>query len=85
MNGQRVTIRSVILNIGDIVTLEPKVLENPHFLNSKNSPRLALPDFLNCEISDAQASGTLTDLPTSRHVPFAFDPGLFTSYYSLRG
>lgn len=85
VNGHRVDVRSAILKVGDRITLKPAAYENQVYLLSQKAPRLPLPDFLTKETVDGREIGVLSDQPKLEHVPFAFNEGLLTSYYSLKG
>lgn len=85
VNGKRVDIRSVILRVGDEISLTPKAYTNQVYLQSKDSPRLPLPAYLTKTATVAGDVGKVADFPVLGDLPFAFNEGLFTSYYSLKG
>lgn len=82
VNNKKVSIRSVKIKVGDMVTLTVKGVNNQIFLHSNQSPRLQLPNWLDKNVSATTASVTLKDEPDLGAVPFAFDEALVTSYYS---
>ncbi|MES2801922.1 MAG: 30S ribosomal protein S4 [Bdellovibrionota bacterium] len=82
VNNKKVTIRSAKIKVGDVVAITAKGLNNQIYLHSTQSPRLQLPDWLDKNVSDSQASVTLKDEPDLGAVPFELDEALVTSYYS---
>ncbi|MNT67740.1 30S ribosomal protein S4 [compost metagenome] len=85
VNGKKVDIASQILRNGDKVTLKTEAYSNQVYLAAKQAPRLPLPSFLTKEEVADQEVGRISDEPNLESVPFAFEPGLVISYYSLRG
>jgi ribosomal protein S4, bacterial/organelle type len=85
VNGKKVDIASQVLRNGDKVTLQPEAYTNQVYLAAKQAPRLPLPSFLTKEEANGQEVGRISDEPNLESVPFAFEPGLVISYYSLRG
>lgn len=84
VNGKKIDINSVVLNVGDQVTLTDKGLVNQIYLRAKQSPRLEVADFLRKEEQSGKEVGLLQNIPALEHVPFSFDSGLFTEYYAAR-
>lgn len=85
VNGRKLDIRSAVLKRGDRVELKPSAYENQVYLLAKQAPRLPLPDYLEKTSHGPGEIGVIKDDPALGDVPFAFDAGLFTSYYSLKG
>lgn len=85
INGRKLDIRSALLKRGDRIELKPSAYQNQAYLLAKQSPRLPLPDYLEKTTQGEGEVGVLKDEPVLGDIPFAFDPGLFTSYYSLKG
>lgn len=85
VNGKKVNIGSQVIKVGDVVTLKTDAYQNQVYLQAKQNPRLPLPTFMSKEEKGGVESGRLTDEPNIEAVPFAFEPGLVISYYSLRG
>lgn len=85
VNGRKVDIRSVILNVGDKIQLKPGAHEHQDYLKAKAAPRIPLPDYLSKEEGPEGEIGTITDRPHLGHLPFNFNDGTFTSYYALKG
>lgn len=86
VNGLRVDIRSVILKVGDEVTLTPAAHEIPAVMQAKSHPRVPLPDFLRLDAGDtATHRGVLRDRPRLGDAPFPLHDDLVTSYYNLKG
>lgn len=84
VNGKKATIPSMVLKVGDVVQLSAKAYESQSYLQSKQSPRLELADFLVKEDLSGNEVGRVRDVPGIDAVPFPFDPGLFTEYYAQR-
>ena len=85
VNGRKADISSMVLQVGEEVTLKPEVWTNEVFLHARQSPRLELADFLKVEVKDGGFVGRLTDIPGIDAIPFPFDSGLVTEFYSLKG
>lgn len=85
VNDKKVDISSQVLRVGDKVSLKKEAYENQVYLQAKQNPRLPLAGFLNKEEVQGLEVGRLSDEPNLEAVPFAFEPGLVISYYSLRG
>lgn len=82
VNGKIVNVKSYVANVGDVITLTPRGLEGQDFLKAQMAPRLTLPNFLTVEKADAGVTGKVIDNPTVGDIPFPFDAGTFTSFYS---
>lgn len=85
VNGRKVNISSQVLKVGDRISLKEEAYANQVYMQAKQSPRLELADFLVKEEEKGFETGRVTAEPDVQAVPFAFDPGLIISYYSLRG
>jgi small subunit ribosomal protein S4 len=84
VNGEKVDISSVVVSVGDQITVTDKCLENQIYLRGKQSPRLDIPDYLRKEEVSGKETGIVQNVPGLEHVPFTFDAGLFTEYYAAR-
>ncbi len=84
VNGKKVTIGSAVLKPGDTVSLAPKGYEHQCYMQSQESPRLEIPDYVTIETEDSKRIGKVITNPGLDAIPFAFSSGLFTEYYSLR-
>lgn len=82
VNGKSVSIRSLIIKKGDTISLTPRGHKNQIYLNAKQSPRLALPDWLDKNESTDQVSVILKDEPGLTAIPFPLNEALVISYYS---
>lgn len=82
VNAKKVDIKSLILNVGDVVELKEDMLENQVYLFSKQSPRLPRPDWIERTDTAASAKAQLKDQPSFDSLPFFLDESLLTSYYS---
>ncbi len=84
VNGKKVNIGSYVVPQGAEVTYSDKAKENQIVLQAMNSPRLEVPDYLRKEEKDGKGLGIVQAVPSTEHVPFPFDAGLFTEYYAAR-
>lgn len=82
VNGKKVSIKSAIVKVGDVVTLSERGQQNQDFLKAQSAPRLPLPSFLSVDSGSAGVQGKVVDKPTVGDIPFPFDMGKFTSFYS---
>jgi small subunit ribosomal protein S4 len=82
VNGKTVTIRSAKVRKGDVVSLSPRGMKNLIYLNATQSPRLAIPDWLDKNETDSTAQVILKDEPNLQSIPFYFNESLVVSYYS---
>ncbi len=85
VNGRKADIPSMVIELGEEITLKPEVWTNPVFMQARQSPRLELADFLKVEEREGGFFARLTDVPKIDAIPFPFDSGLFTEFYSLKG
>lgn len=85
VNGRKVDIRSYIVRAGDTISLTSSGYKEQTYLLSIETPRLTLPDYLELVGSKESYQIKVKELPSIAHLPFAFEPGLVTGYYSLRG
>jgi len=84
VNGEKVTVGSLVVPQGGKVGLTAKGLQNQIFLQATKAPRLEVPDYLRKEQEGGAEIGIVQAIPGSEHVPFQFDAGLFTEYYAAR-
>lgn len=84
LNGKKCTIGSAVLKVGDEVSLKDSSYEHQCYLRAKDNPRMEVPDFLSKEAKDNKEMGKVINNPGLEHIPFAFQSGLFTEYYSIR-
>lgn len=84
VNGVVLNIGSAIMAEGATISITEKAKENQAVIQATGSPRLEVPDFLRREDKGDLASGVLQAIPTLAHIPFEFEPGLFTEYYAAR-
>lgn len=83
VNGQKATISSMILKVGDIISLSPKIAESEQHMMAKQSPRLELVHYLEIQRGD-EVAGKFAAPPLSEDIPFPFNPNYLTEYYSTR-
>lgn len=84
VNNKKVNIGSFVLRMGDIVSLKDKSNEHQIVLQSKDGPRLDMPDFLEKTEKDGKMVGIVKSIPGTEFIPFGFNTNLFAEYYSLR-
>ncbi|MBL7544489.1 MAG: 30S ribosomal protein S4 [Bdellovibrionaceae bacterium] len=82
VNGKSVNIRSFVIRKGDTISLTSRGIKNQIYINSKQSPRLALPDWLDKNETNEHISVVLKDEPGLQAVPFPLNEALVVSYYS---
>lgn len=85
VNGKKVDIRSYLLDKNDVIELTASAYKEQTYSLSIEAPRLPLPDYLVLHGDKSNYKILVKDLPAIEHVPFAFEAGLVTGYYSLRG
>jgi small subunit ribosomal protein S4 len=84
INGKKCDVGSAVLKVGDIVTLKDTSYEHQCYLRAKDNPRMDTPDFLSKEAKEGKELGKVVNVPGLESIPFAFQSGLFTEYYSIR-
>lgn len=84
VNNEILNIGSAIVSEGSTVSITEKAKENQAVIQATNSPRLEVPDFLRREDKNNLPAGVVQAIPTVAHIPFEFEPGLFTEYYAAR-
>lgn len=84
VNGKKCDIGSVVLKIGDKISLAPKTYENQVYLQAAQNQRLELPDYLSKDTENSVEVGEVKAVPLINHIPFPLDSGLLTEYYALR-
>lgn len=85
VNGRILSIGSAVLRVGDFVRLTEYASSMQATLDSRHSPRLPLPDYLQFATEGVSDHGVVRMQPDSQHVPFAFDPRQIAEYYAQRG
>lgn len=85
VNGKRLDIRSAVLKVGDRLELTPETYQNQVYLFAKGSPRLELAEYLSKSEENGREIGMIRSEPSLSDLPLPLDPGLVTSYYSLKG
>src|SRR4051812_48242796 len=84
VDGKIVNVGSYVVPQGSKVTIAEKARENQIVLQAQSAPRLEVPDYLRKEQEGGFEVGVLQAVPSTEHVPFQFDAGLFTEYYAAR-
>jgi small subunit ribosomal protein S4 len=81
INDQKCDRPSLIVKIGDQVTLEDKTYENILFEKTQENPTLELPAFLETEKTEKKVTGKLVSLPTEKDIPFQLNEQYFIEFY----
>lgn len=84
VNGKVVTVGSYVVPQGGKISIGEKARENQIVLQAQRAPRLEVPDYLRKESEGGFEVGVIQAMPSTEHVPFQFDAGLFTEYYAAR-
>ncbi len=84
VNGKKCDVGSAVLKVGDVVSLKDTSYEHQCYLRAKDNPRMDTPDYLAKETKDNKEIGKVVNIPGLEAIPFAFQSGLFTEYYSIR-
>lgn len=84
VNGKKCDIGSAVLKVGDVVALKESSYEHQCYLRAKDNPRMETPDYLSKEAPNGKEAGKVVNVPGLEAIPFAFQSGLFTEYYSIR-
>ncbi len=85
VNGRILTIGSAVLRVGDFVRLTEYASGMQATVDSRESPRLPLPGYLQFAMQGATDHGVLLMQPGIEHVPFEFDPRQVAEYYAKLG
>jgi small subunit ribosomal protein S4 len=85
VNGRPLTIGSATLRNGDFVRLTDAAALMESTLQSRLSPRLTLPSYLQFAHEGADDHGVLLSQPRLEHVPFEFNSQQVAEYYASRG
>lgn len=84
VNGTKCDIGSAVLKVGDEIVLRDKSQDHQGYLHAKENPRMETPSFLTKETKENKEIGKILNIPGLEAIPFAFQSGLFTEYYSIR-
>jgi len=82
LNGKKANIGSILLGVGDEISVRESSKEHPSVLQGQSSPRLDLPAFI--EKSEPLKAKIVAE-PTTADVPFAYADRLIAEYYATRG
>lgn len=85
VNGRLLTIGSAVLRVGDFVKLTDYSSRLDATIQSRLSPRLPLPSYLQFATPDSNDHGVLLSEPSTEHIPFEFNPQQVAEYYASRG
>ncbi|MGK2739312.1 30S ribosomal protein S4 [Tepidicaulis sp. LMO-SS28] len=82
VNGQRVTIPSYRVKVGDVVEVREKMRQHPIVLEATQSPERDTPDYIEADHSKMKAS--FVRVPGLADVPYAvqMEPNLVIEFYS---
>lgn len=84
VNGKKVSVGSVVLKVGDAVTLREDSYQHQCYLKAKQGPRLELPDYIEKSEVSGKETAKVKSVPGTEFFPFPFSANLFAEYYSLR-
>ena len=82
VNGKTASIGSMVLKVGDEVSVKEASKEHASVLQTQSTPRLDLPSYL--EKHEA-LKGKIVSEPTTADVPFNYQDRLIAEYYATRG
>lgn len=82
VNGQRVTVPSMRLKVGDVITVRERSRELPLVLEAKQSTERDLPDYI--EVDHNKMTAKLARVPGLGEVPYPvqMEPHLVVEFYS---
>lgn len=81
VDGKKCNIPSVIVAIGQEISLKEDTYKNVVVQASLKEPTLDLPHFLKLEPKGATKVATLLDKPLVKDIPFQFEPQYFIEFY----
>ena len=84
VNDKKCDIGSMVLKVGDKISLKEKSFQHQCYLRAKDNPRMDTPDYLSKETQNEKEVGKILSIPGLEVIPFAFQSGLLTEYYSIR-
>jgi small subunit ribosomal protein S4 len=84
VNGVKCDISSAVMKVGDEISVRAKSQEHQVYMHAKDNPRMDVPSHLAKELKDNVEMGKVVNVPGVEAIPFPFQAGLFTEYYSLR-
>jgi len=82
VNGKVLSIGSVVLKVGDEISVKEASKEHTSVLQSQASPRMDLPSYLE---RTSEIAGKVVSDPTTAEVPFNYNERLIAEYYATRG
>jgi small subunit ribosomal protein S4 len=85
VNGRILTIGSAVLRPGDFVKLTAFASDMQTTVQSRLSPRIGLPSYLQFITTEATDHAVVLTQPGPQHIPFEFDPRQVAEYYARLG
>jgi small subunit ribosomal protein S4 len=82
LNGKPVTIASIRVRCGDVITLTEKGRKIPMVVECSGEPALTRPEWISFD--DSKAIATVTRLPEANEVPFPIEVQHVVEYYAVR-
>ncbi len=82
INGKKANIGSIVLKVGDTLTLKETSKEHISFVQAQQKPRLDLPAHL--ERPDPSQAKIVAE-PSTADVPFSYSDRYVAEYYATRG
>ncbi len=82
VNGQRVTVPSYMLKIGDVIEVRGKSREIPMVIEATSSAEREVPDYV--DVDHKKMTATLTRTPNLEDIPYPvqMEPNLVVEFYS---
>lgn len=82
VNGKKLSIPSVSLEVGDAISLAPSAYANAAVMLARQNPRLPLPNYLSVENRGGVDTGLVSSPPLGGDIPFDFAGRIVTEYFS---
>lgn len=82
VNGQRVTVPSMMLKAGDVIEVRAKSREIPMVIEATSSSEREVPDYV--EVDHKKMTATITRTPLLEDIPYPvqMEPNLVVEFYS---
>ncbi|MCC6302946.1 MAG: 30S ribosomal protein S4 [Gammaproteobacteria bacterium] len=82
LNGKTVNIPSLLVKVGDEVTLKPESMNLPIVLDSIDEPPLTRPEWLSWD--EDSKTGKVAHFPSAEEIPFPIEVQQVVEYYASR-
>jgi small subunit ribosomal protein S4 len=81
VNGQKRTIPSMVLKVGDRVSLTPTGYKSAPFLQARSNARMEMPNHLGKIVESGNPVGIVNEIPGSEAIPFPFEKRYFIEHF----